>query len=304
MAEQWQGTLTALVTPFTGDGSIDEKALEKLVGLQLEGGVEGIVPCGTTGESATLSNAEQLRVIEIVRQLTDTSTMVLAGAGGNSTERVVVQARAAASLGIDGILSVVPYYNKPTQEGMYRHFSELADAVSVPVILYNVPGRTSSNLLPGTVKRLAAHGNIRGIKEASGSVLQAMEILSERSPGFSVLSGEDDLTFSIIALGGDGAVSVVSNEAPKLMSSMVRHALAGRLPDARDMHFRLLGLMKANFIETNPIPVKAALSMMGLIEENYRLPLVPMELENRDELRGHLARLDLVEASRGVETSR
>ena len=295
MSEPWQGTFTALVTPFTRDGGVDEEALAKLVDLQVEGGVEGIVACGTTGESATLSNEEQLRVIQLVRERADARVMVVAGAGGNSTERVVAQARAAASLGVDGILSVVPYYNKPTQEGLYRHFSEIADAVQVPLVLYNVPSRTGSNLLPDTVRRLSKHENVRGIKEASGDLSQVMELLIERPEGFSVLSGEDHLAFSLIGLGGDGVVSVVSNEVPMLMSQMVREALAGRVADARRMHFRLLGLMKANFLESNPIPVKAALAMMGLIGEHYRLPLVALGKENRLRLREELARLDLVE---------
>jgi 4-hydroxy-tetrahydrodipicolinate synthase len=295
MSEPWQGTFTALVTPFTADGAIDEDALVKLVDLQIEGGVEGIVACGTTGESATLSDEEQLRVIQLVRERADARVMVVAGAGGNSTEKVVAQARAAGSLGVDGILSVVPYYNKPTQEGLYRHFSEVADALDVPVILYNVPSRTGANLLPVTVRRLAKHENVRGIKEASGNLSQVMELLSERPEGFRVLSGEDYLAFSILGLGGDGVVSVVSNEVPMLMSQMVREALAGRLADAREIHFRLLGLMNANFLESNPIPVKAALAMMGLIGEHYRLPLVPIGKESQSRLREQLALLDLVE---------
>ena len=295
MSEPWQGTYTAVVTPFSADGSVDEQALERLVDLQVDGGVEGIVPCGTTGESVTLSGEEQLRVIQVVRDRADTRVRVIAGVGGNGTEKVVAQARAVASLGVDGILSVVPYYNKPTQEGMFRHFSELADAIEIPVIVYNVPGRTSVNLLPATLMRLAEHENIHGVKEASGNLIQVMEILSRRPDGFSVFSGEDNLTLPILALGGDGAISVVSNEVPMLMSRMVREALAGRLPDAREIHFRLLGLMNANFIETNPIPVKAALAMMGLIGEHYRLPLVPMSAENRSRLRKQLLQLELVE---------
>ena len=295
MNDPWHGTLTALVTPFTADGSIDEEALARLVDLQVEGGVEGIVPCGTTGESATLSSEEQLRVIQRVRQHADGRVMVVAGVGGNCTEKVVAQARAVGSLGVDGILSVVPYYNKPPQEGLYRHFSELADAVEIPVILYNVPSRTGSNLLPPTVMRLAEHGNIRGIKEASGNLLQVMEILDGRPAGFSVLSGEDHLALPILALGGNGVISVVANEVPMLMSQMVREGLAGRLVVAREIHFRLLGLMNANFFETNPVPVKAALAMMGLIAENYRLPLTPLSGENRLRLREQLAHLELVE---------
>jgi len=266
-----------------------------LVDLQVEGGVEGIVACGTTGESATLSNEEQLRVIELVNDRVDARVRVVAGAGGNSTEKVVAQARAAASLGVDGILSVVPYYNKPTQEGLYRHFSEVADSLDIPLILYNVPSRTGANLLPGTVKRLAKHQNIRGIKEASGDLSQVMELLGDRPQDFCVLSGEDCLAFPMVCLGGDGVVSVVSNEVPMLMSQMIREALSGRVAEGRDIHFRLLGLMQANFLESNPIPVKAALSMMGLIQENYRLPLVSIGSESRARLRQQLALLELVE---------
>jgi 4-hydroxy-tetrahydrodipicolinate synthase len=295
MNEPWQGTFTALVTPFTAAGAVDEAALAKLVDLQIEGGVEGIVACGTTGESATLSGEEQLRVIQFVREHVDARVLTVAGVGGNSTAKVVAQARAASSLGVDGILSVVPYYNKPTQEGLYRHFSEIAAAVEVPVILYNVPSRTGANLLPVTVRRLAEHENVRAIKEASGNLPQVMELLAERPKGFSILSGEDHLAFTVLALGGDGVISVVSNEVPMLMSSMVREALAGNYAEAREIHFQLLGLMKANFIESNPIPVKAALAMMGLIEEHYRLPLVPLRDENRTRLREQLTLLDLVE---------
>lgn len=295
----WQGTYTALVTPFGADGSVDEGALARLVDRQLDSGVEGIVPCGTTGESVTQSSEEQLRVMEVVRDRASGKALVIAGVGGNDTRKVTAQSRAAASLGVDAILSVVPYYNKPTQEGLYRHFSEVADAVDVPVILYNVPGRTSANLAPDTVIRLAEHGNIRGVKEASGNLVQVMEILSRRPEGFRVLSGEDNLTLAIVALGGDGVISVVSNEVPRPMSDMVRKALTGDLAGARELHYRLLGLMNVNFIETNPIPVKAALAMMGLIEERYRLPLVPMSADNRARLREQLKRLDLVDALSG-----
>lgn len=295
MAEFWRGTYTALPTPFSADGSIDEPRLTRLVDFQIDGGVEGLVPCGTTGESATLSAAEQLRVIELVMTRADARVVVLAGVGGNATERVLEQAREVEALGVDGILSVVPYYNKPTQEGLYQHFSRLADAVEVPVILYNDPGRTSSNLVPSTVLRLSTHGNIAGIKEASGSLPQAMEILTERPHGFRVLSGEDNLTLPLLALGADGVVSVVANEVPVLMSRMVRDALEGRWEEARDVHYRLLGLMTLNFIETNPIPVKAALAMMKLIEDHYRLPLVPLAAGNRERLRKELLSLELIE---------
>ena len=298
---RWQGTFTALITPFESDKSVDETRLRELVDFQVGGKVEGLVPCGTTGEAATLTNEEHLRVIEVVVEQVAGRVPILAGVGGNNTDNVMLLSKAAESRGADAVLAVAPYYNKPTQEGMVQHFSKVADAVQIPLVLYNVPGRTSSNLLPATALRLAEHGNIIGIKEASGSLPQVMEILDGRPEGFLLLSGEDDLTFAIVALGGDGVVSVVSNEAPLEMSTMVRESLAGNLAEARRQHYRLLGLMQVNFIETSPIPVKAALAMMGLIEEEYRLPLVRLQAGNRERVREELVRLQLVEAS-GVES--
>ncbi len=298
MTTHWQGTFTALVTPFADDGSVDEGALERLIRLQIEGGVEGIVPCGTTGESATLSDTEKLRVIESTRKYSEGRLVVMAGAGGNATSEVVRFAREAQALGADGLLSVVPYYNRPNQEGLYRHFAAVAEAVDIPVFLYNVPGRTGANLDPATVKRLAAHGNVRGVKEASGDLSRVMEILEERPAGFRVLSGEDHLTLPILSLGGDGVVSVVSNEIPALMSSMVREALAGRFDAGRQLHFRMLPLMRANFIDTNPIPVKGALALMGLIQERYRLPLTPLRDSARDRMSEILTAMELLGSRR------
>ena len=295
MSKQWRGTFTALVTPFSGDGSIDAEALERLVEIQLDGGVEGLVPCGTTGEAATLTNDEHMRVIEQVIELAGGRATVLAGVGGNDTRNVILLAKQAQEVDADGVLAVAPYYNKPTQAGMRAHFEQIAESVDIPLILYNVPGRTSSNILPDTVLRLAEHPNIHGIKEASGNLGQVMAILGGRPAGFSVLSGEDHLTFALICLGGDGVISVVSNEVPGPMSDMVRAALSGDLEAARSEHFRLLRLMNANFIESNPIPAKAAMAMMGLLEENYRLPLVPMDPTNREKLRQVLVALDLIE---------
>jgi 4-hydroxy-tetrahydrodipicolinate synthase len=294
MLEAWKGTYTAIVTPFKSDGSIDEDGLRKLVDFQVDGGVEGLVPCGTTGESATMSLEEQKKVVRTVLEQVEGRVLVLAGAGGNSTSQVTTHAREMESLGADGILSVVPYYNKPTQEGMYQHFSRVADEVSIPIILYNVPSRTGSNMLPETALRLAEHDNISGIKEASGNLLQVMEIIKGAPERFRVLSGEDNLTFSLLGLGGDGVISVVANEVPMMMSRMVRDGLAGNWDGARRLHYRLLGLMNVNFVETNPIPAKAALVMMGLIEENYRLPLVPMKDESRAKLRQELLTLELI----------
>ncbi len=296
MTRTWQGTFTAIVTPFRRDGSLDEAALRTLVDRQIEGGVDGLVPCGTTGESVTMSTAERIRVIEIVREQSNDRVRVLAGAGGNSTAAVVTLAKQIDQVSVDGILIVVPYYNKPTQEGLYQHFATVADAVEAPVVMYNVPGHTSSNMTAETALRLAEHDNIVGTKEASGALTQVMEIIRGAPSGFSILSGEDNLAVPIIALGGHGVVSVASNEAPAMMSEMVRSALEGKMTAARELHYKLLGLMNINFIETNPIPVKAALAMMGLIEEQYRLPLVPMAEANREKLNLELMKLGLVAA--------
>jgi len=303
VSTSWRGTLTALVTPFAADGAVDENALRALVDWQLKSGVEGIVPCGTTGEAATMTNDEHMGVIETVVSQVDGSAKVLAGVGGNDTRNVTLLGARAREMGADGILAVAPYYNKPTQAGMVAHFLAIAEAVEIPLILYNVPSRTSSNLLPDTVLQLAEHPNIVGIKEASGDLGQVMQILAGRPAGFSVLSGEDHLTLAMISLGAEGVVSVVSNEVPAEMSDMVRRALAGELDRAREIHYRLLGLMNANFIETNPVPAKAALVMMGRIEENYRLPLVPMAPENRARLGAELEKLGLIEgAERNAES--
>ncbi len=294
MLEAWRGTYTAIVTPFAPDGGIDVKSLRKLVDFQVEGGVEGVVPCGTTGESATMDLEEQKKVVRTVLEQVDGRVLVLAGAGGNSTSHVTVVAREMQSLGVDGILSVVPYYNKPTQEGMYQHFTRVADAVSIPMVLYNVPSRTGSNMLPETALRLAEHDNVTGIKEASGNLLQAMEIIKGAPEHFRVLSGEDNLTFPLLGLGADGVISVVANEVPMMMSRMVRDSLAGNWDEARKIHYKLLGLMNVNFVETNPIPAKAALAMMGIIEECYRMPLVPLRDESRAKLRQELVNLELI----------
>lgn len=295
MSEPWRGTFTALVTPMAADGAVDRQALKRLVEMQIEGGVDGIVPCGTTGEAATLTTDEHVDVIAQITEFTDGRAAVLAGIGGNNTRNVIALGQRAAAAGVDGVLAVAPYYNKPTQAGMLAHFRAVADAVDAPVVLYNVPSRTSSNILPETVLQLADHDNIVAIKEASGSLSQAMAIIRSRPDGFAVLSGEDDLTLAMICVGGDGVISVVSNEVPGPMSDMVRKALAGDLEGARELHYRLLGLMNVNFVETNPIPVKAALAMMGLVEESYRLPLVPLAAASRDKLVAELEQLGLID---------
>ncbi len=279
-----RGCGTALVTPFRHDGSLDVEALRRLVRFQLDEGIHFLVPCGTTGETPTLEHDEYLDVIRIVLDEVKGRVPVIPGATGNSTHKVVQMAREIGTLGIQGILSAAPYYNKPTQEGIYQHFKAIAETVDLPIILYNVPGRTSSNIEPATVARLAKIPNIIGLKEASGSIAQQMDVLAQAPPGFRVLSGDDAFTFPLMALGGVGIISVASNEVPGAMSRLTQLMLDGRVEEARKLHFQLLPLMQANFIESSPIPVKAALAMMGLIEEVYRLPLVPLKAENRAKL--------------------
>jgi len=289
-----RGCGTALVTPFQRDGSVDEVALRRLVQFQLREGIDFLVPCGTTGEASTLEHGEYLGVIRVAVAEAGRKVPVIAGVGGNNTRKVIELAQEVEKLGVEGMLSVAPYYNKPTQEGLFQHFKAIAESTDLPVILYNVPSRTSSNLEPATVARLAKVPNIVGIKEASGSITQQMEVLSAVEPGFRVLSGDDTFTFPLMALGGVGVISVVSNEIPGQMTRLAHLMLEGKYDEARKLHFQLLPLMQANFIETNPIPVKAGLAMMGMIEEVYRLPLVPMKPENRAKLEKVMAALGLV----------
>src|SRR5256714_12475294 len=293
-----RGCATALVTPFTSDGSIDEERLRALIDRQINGGVKLLVPCGTTGESATMTEDEDARVIGITIDLARGRAKVIAGAGSNSTASAIEYSQRARDLGADAMLQVAPWYNKPTQEGLYAHFRAIAEAIpDTPVMLYNVPGRTSSNIAAQTVLRLARDcENIVAIKEASGSLTQIMEILRERPANFSVLSGDDAVTLPLIALGAEGIVSVASNEVPDLMSQMANLALEGKWDDARHMHFRLLPLMEVNFIESSPGPVKAALALMGLLEENFRLPLVPIQEKSRTRIREVLAELGVLSA--------
>jgi len=288
------GTGTALVTPFRRDGSLDERALRALIKRQIEAGIDFLVPCGTTGESPTLMHEEHLRVVEIAVELAKGQVPVLAGAGGYNTREVIALGRELAAIGADGILSVTPYYNKPTQEGLYQHFLAIAEAVPLPIILYSVQGRTGVNIEPATVKRLAGIENIVGIKEASGNVSQMAAILNAVPEDFVVLSGDDAITLPLIALGGRGVISVVSNEIPAEMAKLTRLALRGDFAGAREIHRRYHALMEINFVESNPIPVKAALAEMGLLEPVWRLPLVPPNAENRARIRGLLESLGLV----------
>ena len=292
---RFTGTGTALVTPFRQDGSLDEKALEGLIQRQIKAGIDFLVPCGTTGESPTLTHEEHLRVVEIAVKLTKGKVPVLAGAGGYNTTEVITRARELEKIGADGILSVTPYYNKPTQEGLYQHFRAIAEAVSLPVILYSVQGRTGVNIEPATVKRLAEIENIVGIKEASGNISQMAAILNAVPEDFIVLSGDDAITLPLMALGGRGVISVVSNEIPAEMVHLTRLALRGDFDEARDIHRRYHPLMEINFVESNPIPVKAALAEMELLEPVWRLPLVPPKAENRARIRAVLESLGLVQ---------
>ncbi|HVH67441.1 MAG TPA: 4-hydroxy-tetrahydrodipicolinate synthase [Gemmatimonadales bacterium] len=287
MRVDWlRGAATALVTPFGPDGSVDEARMRALVERQISGGVRVLVPCGTTGESATLTADEQRRVITVTIEAARGRARVLAGAGGNATASAVERAQAARAAGADGVLVVTPYYNKPTQAGLIAHFRAVAGAVpGLPVVLYNVPGRTGANIEAQTVLILARENdNIAAVKEASGNLSQIMAILRERPEGFRVLSGDDALTFPLMALGADGIVSVVSNEVPDLMSRLAELALAGQWNEARALHYRLLPLMEANFLESNPGPVKGAMALMGLVEERFRLPLVPVQEKTRARL--------------------
>jgi len=282
-----RGCATALVTPFKSDGAVDVERLRSLIEYQIAGGVRVLVPCGTTGESATMTDEEDQLVIGTTVEVARGRAKVVAGTGSNATSAAIQYSQTARDLGVDGVLSVAPYYNKPTQEGLYAHFKAVAESVpGLPVVIYNVPGRTSSTIAAQTTLRLARDcENIVAVKEASGNLSLIMEILRDRPEGFRVVSGDDSFTLAIIALGGDGLISVASNEVPNLMSRMVDLALAGDWEEARALHYRLLPLMETNFIESSPGPVKAAMAMMGLLEENFRLPLVPVQEKSRVRLR-------------------
>jgi 4-hydroxy-tetrahydrodipicolinate synthase len=291
-----RGCATALVTPFKADGAIDEERLRAFLEYQIAGGIQLLVPCGTTGESVTMTEEEDQKVIGLAVEVARGRARVIAGTGSNSTASTIEYSRKARELGADAVLVVAPYYNKPTQAGLDAHFRAVAEAVpDIPVVLYNVPGRTSSNIAAQTVLRLAREvENIAAVKEASGNFSQIMEILRGRPAGFRVLSGDDAITLPMIALGADGLISVASNEAPALMSGMVKAALDGEWEKARELHYRLLPLMEVNFIETSPGPVKAALTLMGMIEENFRLPLVPVSDDTRNRVRAVIGELGLL----------
>lgn len=282
------GCGTALVTPFKRDGSVDERALRDLVEWQIAEGIHFLVPCGSTGEAATMTPAEHRGVVEIVVEQTAGRVPVAAGAGSNDTRRAVAMSREMKEAGATHLLHVSPMYNKPPQRGIIAHFRAIAEATDLPVIVYNVPGRTGSNIEAKTTLALAAIPNIVAVKEASGNLAQISDILRDRPAPFSVLSGDDELTLAVMAAGGDGVISVVSNATPRAMSELVEHGAAGRIGAARAVHERLLSWMRAAFVESNPIPVKAALSIMGRIENVLRLPLLPLAEQHEPTLQAAL----------------
>ncbi|HWF07716.1 MAG TPA: 4-hydroxy-tetrahydrodipicolinate synthase [Bryobacteraceae bacterium] len=291
------GCGTAMVTPFRKDGSLDESTLRGLVRRQIDQGIDFLVPCGTTGESPTLTREEHLRVVQITIEEAGGKTPVLAGAGGNNTHEVIELARACEKLGAEGILSVTPYYNKATQEGLFLHYSAIAAAIKIPIILYSVQGRTGVNIEPATVVRLAQIPNIVGIKEASGNITQIAEIIHRVPEKFIVLSGDDAMTIPVMALGGRGIVSVVSNQIPGAMSELARLANNGDFAGARKVQRQYMPLMQVNFTEANPIPVKWAMSVMGLLEPVYRLPMVEPAPANRKKIAEVIEQVGLMAAA-------
>ena len=284
--KKFSGAITAIVTPFLPTGDVDFEALKKLVEFQIKSKINAIVPCGSTGEAATLSDEEKGLVIKTVVKQVKKRVLVIAGAGSNDTIKAVKLSQIAKEAGADALLHVTPYYNKPTPKGLVAHFKAIAEAVDLPIILYNVPGRTGSNVTAETTLRVAREvPQVIGVKEASGQISQIMDIIKGAPKSFSVLSGDDGITFPVMALGGDGVISVVSNEIPKEMSVLTKAALEGDFKKARRLHFEWLDLMNINFIETNPQPVKTALVLMGMIQEVFRLPLVSMEEKNKEKLK-------------------
>src|SRR6476661_3651800 len=297
MRQAFTGCGTALITPFARSGAVDETAVRRLARRQIDAGIHFLVPCGTTGETPTLTEAERLRVVELVVAEAKGRVPVLAGAGGYNTHEVIESAQQMARAGADGILSVTPYYNKPTPEGLFQHYKAIAEGVGLPIIVYNVPGRTGCNVDPATLTRLATIPNVAGVKEASGNVTQMCEICAAVPADFIVLSGDDALTLPLMAIGGHGIVSVASNEIPAEMSRMVELAERGDFAAARAEHQRLLPLMQVNFVESNPIPVKSAMASLGLLEEVYRLPMVPPRPASKQKIEAVLHQLGM---SRGV----
>ena len=293
MQQMLRGTGTALATPFHADGSIDFESFRRLVDHQLDGGVEMLVPLGSTGENPTITPRERHEIIRWIVEYVDHRAIVIAGTGTNDTRTSIEYTREAKALGADAALVVVPYYNKPTPNGLFEHFRAVAQ-VGLPIVMYNVPGRTGLNMTAETTLRCAEIENVAAIKEASADLAQCMEIIQNAPQGFTLLSGEDNLTVPLISLGAQGVISVSSNVAPREFSRMVRFAIEGRFEEARALHYELFDLMRVNFIESNPGPVKAALAMRGIIKEHYRLPLVPVKLESRKKIQEVLERLGAV----------
>ena len=296
-SRSFAGAGVALVTPFTRSGDLDEAALRRLVRRQIDGGIDVLVPCGTTGENPTLTLAERLRIVEILVDEAKGRVPILAGAGGYDTKEVIHLAGEMKKAGAQGILSVTPYYNKPSQEGLYQHFRAIAAETNLPIVLYNVPGRTSVNVEVATLVRLAAIPNIVGVKEASGNMTQMCEVCRAVPSDFIVLSGDDALTLPLMAVGGRGIISVASNEIPAEMAQMVEAAERGDFAAARAIHARILALMQINFVEANPMPVKAAMASMGLLEEVYRLPMVPPKAESKEKINAVLRELGLLKTA-------
>ena len=288
------GCGTAMVTPFHEDFSLDESALRSLVKRQIDAGINFLVPCGTTGESPTLTRQEHLRVVEITLEEAKGRVPVLAGAGGYNTAEVIELAKEVEALGADGVLSVTPYYNKPTQEGLYQHYKAIASAIKIPIVVYSVMGRTGVNVEPATLKRLAEIPNIVGVKEASGNISQMSSVLNQVPDSFAVLSGDDSITIPLASLGGKGIISVVSNEIPGEFTKLTQLALAGDFKGARALHRKYLPLMEVNFVESNPMPVKAAMAAMGLLKPVFRLPMIPPQPASIAKINAVLAALDLI----------
>ena len=291
----FKGAITAIVTPFKEDESLDEESLRELVEFQIKNNINGIVPCGTTGESPTLNHEEHQKVIEIIIDAANSKIPIIAGTGSNSSREAIDMTKKAADTGADASLQVCPYYNKPTQEGLFKHFSAIADAVDIPIIIYNIQGRTGINMETSTLARLAKeNSNIVGVKEASGNISQMMDVISNLPKNFTVLSGDDNLTLPLMSLGGKGVISVASNIIPNQMRQLTKFALNGDFENAKKLHYSLLPLFKGIFIETNPIPIKSALAMKGFIKEVYRLPMCEMRAENKEKLREVLTNLNLL----------
>ncbi len=290
----FHGVYTALITPFAEDGTVDEAALRRLVSAQIEAGISGLVPMGTTGESPTVTHQENMRVIEIVIDEAGGRVPVIAGTGSNSTAEAVDMTRQARNLGASASLQVSPYYNKPSQEGLYRHFTTIADEVDLPVVVYNIPGRTGKNIETETLLRMSSHPNIVAVKEASGSIKQMMDVLEVVPESFDVLSGDDNMAFPLTALGGKGVVSVVSNLIPGKMVQLIEQTLSGEISHARKLHFELLPLFRGVFLDTNPIPIKYMMHRAGYCRETYRLPMVPLSEAHKDQIDATMKRLGLL----------